>query len=102
MLRKRIEKLEATLPPSPGRLLERLDRQALNSLSGNDRGLVTQMLAGSDRRKVWPAEHRGAEASYLENFGVLLREVSDDDLACLISQVENDLGRPIPEMEVSA
>jgi hypothetical protein len=102
VLRKRIEKLEAHLPPSPGRLLERLDRQALNSLSGNDRGLVTQMLAGSDRRKVWPAEHRAAEVRYLGNFGILLQQISDDELAHLIAQVENQVGHPLSELEAIA
>jgi hypothetical protein len=52
MLRKRIEKLEAHFPVSPGKLLGRLDRQALNCLSGTDRGLVTQLLAGSNGAKI--------------------------------------------------
>jgi hypothetical protein len=72
VLRKRIEKLEAHLPPSSATLLERLDRKALNSLSGNDRGLVTRMLNPPDRRKVWAAEYRAAEVRYLDNFGMLL------------------------------
>jgi hypothetical protein len=63
MLRKRIEKLEAHLPPSSAKLLARLDRQALNSLSGNDRGLVTQILDSSGRRKTWPADYHAAERS---------------------------------------
>jgi hypothetical protein len=102
MLRKRIEKLEATVPLSTVRLLERLDRQALNSLSGNDRGLVTQMLAGSNPRKVWPEEHRAAEVRYLDNFGILLQEISDDELARLITQVESQVGHPLSEMEAIA
>jgi hypothetical protein len=102
MLRKRIEKLEAHLPLSSAKLLDRLDRQALNSLSGDDRGLLRQMLEGSDRRKVWPTEYRSAEARYLDNFGILLQEISDADLASLITQLEHQLGHPIPNMETIA
>jgi hypothetical protein len=102
MLRRRIEKLEAHLPMSPSRLLERLDRIALSSLSGTDRGLVTRMLNTSDRRKSWPAEYRSAEASYLDNFGVLLREISDDELAGVILQLERQLGGPSPDVEAIA
>jgi hypothetical protein len=102
MLRKRIEKLEATLQPSSGRLLERLDRQALNSLSGNDRGLVTQMIEGSNRPRVWPAEYRAAEVRYLDNFGIMLQQISDDELARLIAQVENQVGHPLSELEATA
>jgi hypothetical protein len=102
MLRRRIEKLEAHLPPSPGRLLERLDRQALNSLSGNDRELVNEVLNVPGRRKTWPAEYRSAEVRYLENFGMLLREISDDELAGVILQLERQLGRPLSEIEAVA
>jgi hypothetical protein len=80
LLRKRIEKLEADLPMSSARLLERLDRPALNRLSRDDRGLVMQMLNGSDWRKAWPAGYRAAEVRYLDNFGILLQEISDDEL----------------------
>jgi hypothetical protein len=99
MLRRRIEKLEAHLPVSPGRLLERLDRQALNSLSGSDRELVNQMLNVSGRRKTWPAEYRSAEDRFLESYGMLLREISDSELAGLITQCERELGRPIVNTE---
>jgi hypothetical protein len=102
VLRKRIEKLEAHLPPSSAKLLERLDRQALNSLSGNDRGLVTQMLNTPDRRKVWAAEYRAAEVRYLDNFGGLLHEISDDELARLIAQAEDEVGHPLSKLEATA
>jgi hypothetical protein len=102
MLRKRIEKLEAHLPPSSANLLERLDRQALNSLSGNDRGLVTQMLEGANRRKAWPEEYRAAEDRYLDNFGMLLQEIGDDELARLITQVESQVGHRLSEPEAIA
>jgi hypothetical protein len=98
MLRRRIEKLEAHLPLSTSRLLETLDRRALNTLCFRDRQLVSEMLSPTSRRKAWSLEHRAAEASYRENFGVLLQEISDDDLARMISQIERDLGRPIPEL----
>jgi len=102
MLRRRIEKLEAYMPPSSAKLLERLDRQALTRLSSNDRRLVSQMLTASSRRKVWPDEYRAAEARYLDNFGILLQEISDDELANLIAQLENQLGHPLAELEATA
>jgi hypothetical protein len=102
MLRRRIEKLEAHLPISPGRLLERLDRQALNSLSGRDRELVNQMLNVSGRRRTWPAEYRDAEDRFLKSYGMLLREISDEELTSLIDQLERQLGHPIPDAEAIA
>jgi hypothetical protein len=102
MLLKRIEKLEAHLPMSPGRLLERLDRQALSSLSGSDRELVNQMLNVSGRRKTWPAEYCAAETRYLENFEVLLREITDEELNSLIAQFDRQLGHPLSEIEATA
>jgi hypothetical protein len=102
MLRKRIEKLEAHLPPSSATLLERLDRKALNSLSTNDRGLVTQILEGSAQRKIWPPEYRAAEVRYLDNFGILLQEISDDELARLIAQVESQVGHPLSGLGATA
>jgi hypothetical protein len=93
MFRKRVEKLEIALPVSPGTLLDRLDRRAINSLSSNDRSLVNEMLRTSSRRKAWPNEYRLAEACYLESFGLLLREISDSELAGLIAQCERELGR---------
>lgn len=51
------------------------------------------------RRKAWSHEHELAEARYLEAYGTLLREISDDELAGLIAQIERDLGQPIPETE---
>jgi len=102
MLRRRIEKLEAHLPISSTKLLEQLDRQALNSLSGNDRGLVTQMLNAPNQRKVWTTEYRVAETRYVDNFGILLQDVSDDELASLIAQLEGQLGHPISELEATA
>jgi hypothetical protein len=95
MLRKRIEKLEVALPVSPGTLLDRLGRRAINSLSSNDRGLVNEMLRTSGRHKTWSNEHRLAEGCYLENFGLLLQEISDSELAGLITQCERELGHPI-------
>jgi hypothetical protein len=94
MLRKRIEKLEVALPMLPGALLDRLDRRAINSLSSHDRRLVNEMLRTSGRRKTWSNEYRLAEECYLENFGLLLREISDGELAGLIAQCEHELGRP--------
>jgi hypothetical protein len=102
VLRKRIEKLEAHLPPPSATLLERLDRKALNSLSGNDRVLVTQMLNTSDPRKVWATEYRAAEVRYLDNYGMLLQEISDDELARLIAQLESQIGHPLSELEAIA
>jgi hypothetical protein len=99
MIRKRIEKLEALLPVAPARLLERLDRRAINSLSSHDRGLVNEMLGNSSRRKSWPDEYRLAEESYLENFGLLLREISDSELAGLITRCERELGLPVVNTE---
>ena len=99
MLRRRIEKLEGHLPVSSGKLMERLDRQALNALSARDRELVRETVRGAGRRRSsWSVEHCAAEARHLEAFGILLHEVSDDDLANLIAQVEGELGGPIPEM----
>jgi hypothetical protein len=97
MLRKRIEKLEVTLPVSPGRLLDRLDSRAINSLSSHNRGLVNEMLRASGQRKTWSSEYRLAEECYLESFGLLLREVSDSELAGLITQCERELGHQIPD-----
>jgi hypothetical protein len=101
-IKVRIEKLEAHLPLSASGLLERLDRQSLNALCFHDRQLVSAMQCATSRRKAWSLEHRAAEASYLENFGVLLQEISDGDSASMISQIERDLGRPIPELEAIA
>lgn len=98
MLRRRIEKLEATLPLSVGKLMEKLDRQALNALGFHERQLVSEMLSATGRRKAWSLEHRAAEARYRETFGMLLQEVSDGELASLIAQIERELGRPIPEV----
>jgi hypothetical protein len=60
------------------------------------------MLKGSDRRKVWPAEYRAAEVRYLDNFGILLQEISDDELARLIAQLESQIGHPLSELEAIA
>jgi hypothetical protein len=99
MLRRRIENLEADLPVTGGKLMDRLDRQALNSLSFRDRELVNEMLQATGRRqKTWSVEHCAADARYLETFGTLLQEVSDEELASLIAQIESELGRPIPEL----
>jgi hypothetical protein len=103
MLRRRIEKLEATLPMSACQLLERLDRQALNTLSGFDSELAREKLrAAGGRRKSWSAEHQAAEARYLESFGLLLQDLSDAELESLIDQEERELGRPVPQMEATA
>jgi hypothetical protein len=101
MLRRRIEKLEAHMPPSSARLLERLDRQALTRLSSYDRSLVSQMMTVSSGRKVWPDEYHSAEARYLENFGMLLQEISDGELASVIAQLENQLGHPLSELKAT-
>jgi hypothetical protein len=66
---------------SPGRLLERLDRRAIYFLSRQDREFVSEMLRTPGRQKSWPNEYRTAEARYLDNFGILLQEISDDELA---------------------
>jgi hypothetical protein len=103
VLRRRIEKLEATLPRSAGKLMERLDRQVMNALSARDRELVreTVRIAGR-RRSPRSAEHCAADARYLETLGMLLQEVSDEELANLIAQVESELGHPIPDLEAIA
>ena len=103
MLRRRIEKLEAHLPVPTGKLLERLDRQALNTLSGDDRELAREMFQITGRRgKAWSQEHESAQARYLEAFGMLLREVSDEELDSLVAQMERELGRPVAEFEATA
>jgi hypothetical protein len=94
VLRKRIEKLEVALPMLPGALLDRFGRRAVNSLSSHDRGLVNEMLRPSGRRKTWSSEYRLAEECYLESFGLLLQDNSDSELAGLITQCEQELGRP--------
>jgi hypothetical protein len=101
MLRRRIEKLEATLPMPACQLPERLDRQALNTLSGFDRELAREKLqvAGS-RRKSWSAEYQAAEARYLESFGLLLQEVSDAELESLMAQGESEMNGRIKETTV--
>ena len=91
MLRKRVEKLEAHFPVSSARLLERIDRQAMNALSRLDRELVSERhQSAGRRRKCWSQDHDAAEARYLDNFALLLQEVSDDDLASLILQIEGE------------
>jgi hypothetical protein len=103
MLRRRMEKLEATLPMSACQLLERLDWQALNTLSGFDRELAREKLrAAGSRRKSWSAEHQAAEARYLESFGLLLQDVSDAELESLIAQEEHELGRLVPKLATSS
>jgi hypothetical protein len=98
MLRKRVEKLEAQVPLRPGRLLERLERQGLLSLSYVDKALLQEMHATTSRRKTWSPEHHAAIERYEESLAVLLREVSDDELRGLISEVERSLGRPLNEI----
>ena len=91
MLRKRVERLEAHLPVSPHKMLERLDRQAMNALSGMDRELVSEKhQSAGRRRKCWSQDHDAAEARYLDNIALLLQKVSDDDLASLILQIESE------------
>ena len=100
MRRRRIEKLEAHMPVPAGKLMERLERQAMNSLSAHDRALVSEMRQVTGRRrKAWSQEHESAEARHLEAVGVLMQEVSDEDLAGMIAQVEREFGRPIPDCE---
>jgi hypothetical protein len=98
MLRKRIEKLEAQVPLQPGRLLERLERQAVFSLSYVDRSLFNEMNLGTDRRKLWSPQHHAAMERYEESLAALLRDVSDSELGGLISEVERSIGRPLHEI----
>jgi hypothetical protein len=98
MLRKRIEKLEAQVPLQPGRLLERLEREAVFSLSYVDKALFQEMHATTSRRKTWSPEHHAAIERYEESLAVLLRDVSDDELSGLISEVERSIGRPLHEI----
>lgn len=73
----------------------------MNRLFGYDRGLVTQMLSASGQRRVWPAEYRSAEARYLDNLGILSRDISDGELASVIAQLESQLDHPLPEQEAT-
>jgi hypothetical protein len=89
MLRRRLEKLEAALPLSSDKLLERLKRQALSSLSSHDRELVGEKLRATGcRRRAWSAEHLAAEMRYSDAFGILLQEITDDELAGLAAEME--------------
>jgi hypothetical protein len=98
MLRKRVEKLEAQVPLQPGRLLERLERHALFSLSYVDQSLFQEMHGGTSRRKSWSPEHHAAMERYEESLAALLRDVSDAELSGLISEVERSIGRPLHEI----
>jgi hypothetical protein len=42
------------------------------------------------------------EVRYLDNFGILLREMSDDELASLIAHMERQVGHPLSELEAIA
>jgi hypothetical protein len=98
MLRKRIERLEARAPLQSDRLLERLERQALFSLSHADRALFNEMNAGTSRRKMWSPGHHAAMERYGDSLAMLLRDVTDDELSGLIAEVERSLGRPLHEI----
>jgi hypothetical protein len=98
MLRRRIEKLEANWPELPGKLMDRLDRQALNALCPRNRELVTEIFRTNGRRKAWSPEHLAAMERYDESFGQLLQDVSDEDLSGLIANIECEYGKPIHEV----
>jgi hypothetical protein len=69
---------------------------------GSDRGLVNEMLNVPGRHKAWPAEYRCAEHHFLESFGMLLRKISDQELADVIAQLEQQFGRPPSDIEAIA
>jgi hypothetical protein len=97
MLRRRIEKLEAHLPVAAGRLLERLDRQALNALSHRDRVLVNEMCRATIR-KAWSPEHETAIKRFDAASARLMQDFSDEELESVIEEAERELGRPIREI----
>jgi hypothetical protein len=97
MLRRRIEKLEARLPLPTGKLMERLDRQALNTLSHRDRALVNEVFRAT-RRKAWSPEHETAIKRFDEASAKLMQDFSDEDLESVIEEAERELGRPIREI----
>jgi hypothetical protein len=80
MLLRRIEKLEARLPLPTGKLMERLDRQALNTLSHRDRALVNEVFRATGRRKARSPEHNAAIERFDEASAQLLHDFSDEDL----------------------
>jgi hypothetical protein len=97
MLRRRIEKLEARLSLPTAKLMERLDRQALNALSQRDRALVNEVLRAT-RRKAWSPEHETAIKRFDEASAKLMQDFSDEDLESVIEEAERELGRPIREI----
>src|ERR1700676_2713010 len=94
LLSRRIEKLEARLPPGPGRLLARLERQAAYALAAADRVLLNEMDSCTSRRRANSPEHQAVLERFGQSFEVLLRDVSDDELNGLIAEVERTSGRP--------
>jgi hypothetical protein len=78
--------------------MDRLERQALNSLRPRDRELVTEMFRPNGRRKAWSPEHLLAIECHAEFFGQLLQDVSDEDLSGLIAHVECEYGKPLNEL----
>ena len=98
MLRKRIEKLEADLPEPSGKLMERLDRQALNSLCQRDRELVAEVFRTNRRGKAWSPAHDTAVERYYKFFGRLLEGVSEKDLIAMRLQVEHERRTSIHEV----
>ena len=98
MLRRRIEKLEAHLPEPSGKLMERLDRQALNSLCQRDRELVTEIFRTNRRRKAWSPAHDAAIEHYSKFFGQLLEGVSEKDLIAMRLQIEHKRRTSIHEV----
>ena len=74
LIRKRLEKLERTSPPTIPRLIDRIEREAMNALTKDQ-----QRLVGT----------RGGEAEsvnerYQEALASALKQVSDEDLNRMI------------------
>ena len=85
MLRRRVEKLEAALPPKPADLMERWEAQAVAFLSQADRRLVDEAYAGKRRGKTpLASDHYRAIEGYGEALGETIRDFSDEELiTCL-------------------
>ena len=79
LIRRRIERLERTSPPTIASLVDRIEREAMNAVS-RDQGINGDIRGGD--------VEQSAMERYQEAFSSGLKQVSDEDLDSMILYCE--------------
>jgi hypothetical protein len=99
MIKRRLEKLELKIPPSPANLLDRLQCRAMATLTPVERLLVQEANSESRRKRTLLPGHHAAIEQYSRALTDLMQEISDEGLIRLIAEVERRTGLSVSAVD---